>query len=454
MNDEQSLKSGGLGTLLSRRGFIKSFLAGSALTVSALNELNASIYQSITSLNQKFPEDESPDGAYWDSLRQHFLFEDGLIMMNNGTVGPMPKPVFNTLIKYFNLQVTNPFDVYNSLPDKKEEVRLKLANLVKASPEEVAMTANTTEGLNFAVSGLDLKEGDEVVVSNLEHSGAISPWRLKEKRFGIKIREVGFGLPPKNVAEIVDAIAAAITPRTKVISLGHTVYITGLISPLKELSQLAHEKGLLIIGDSAHGLGMLNLNLKEMGVDFFASSPYKWLGAPTGIGLFYVRKETQEKLWPTTVTGGWDTFKSARKYETLGQRADALVFALGEAIDFYNRIGMDRVEKRIKTLAGYLKRGLMKIPGIKVNTPEDPYLSGGLTAFSPEGVDPAQIEEYVRDKYNIVVRTIGSKEKGTYAVRVSTPIYIGFREIDMFLEGVRHLMERTSTQPTKSQRQK
>jgi len=454
MNEIPKADVNGLGGLLSRRRFMKYFLAGSALSVAALNELNASIYQSITSLNQKFLEDESPDGAYWDALREHFLFEDGLIMMNNGTVGPMPKPVFNTLIKYFKLQVTNPFDVYNSLPDRREEVRFKLANLVKASPEEVAMTANTTEGLNFAVNGLDLKEGDEVLVSNMEHSGAISPWRLKEKRFGIKIKEVAFGLPPKNVAEIVDGIAAGITPRTKVISLGHTVYITGLISPLKELSKLAHDKGLLIIGDSAHGLGMLNLSLKDMGVDFFASSPYKWLGAPTGIGLFYVRKEAQDKLWPTTVTGGWDTFKSARKYETLGQRADALVFALGEAIDFYNVIGMDRVERRIKTLAGYLKRELKEIPGIKVNTPDDPYLSGGLTAFSLEGVDPAQVEEYVREKYNIVVRTIGSKEKGTYAVRVSTPIFIGFKEIDMFLEGVKHLMGRTVPAVKKPGKQK
>jgi len=254
--------------------------------------------------------------------------------------------------------------------------------------------------------------------------------------------EAPLGLPPKNVDEIVDRFAAAITPRTKIISCGHTVYISGLISPLKELSKLAHDKGILIAGDSAHGLGMLDLNLKGMGVDFFASSPYKWLGAPTGVGLFFVRKEAQDKLWPTTVTGGWDTSTGAGKYEALGQRADALIFALGEAINFNNVIGKDRIEKRIKTLAAYLKRGLKNIPGIKVHTPDDPYLSGGLTAFSLDGVDADQVVEYVRDKYNIVVRTIGNKEKGTYGVRVSTPIYIGFKEIDMFLEGVQHLMSR------------
>ena len=425
----------------SRRDFFRYLAAGSAVSLAFLNKATAAVYQSISSLNQKYIGDESPDGLYWEGIRKQFLFEDGLIMMNNGTVGPMPKPVFNTLMKYFRVQVTNPYDVYNFIPTLKDEVRMKLANFINASPEEVVLAHNTTEGLNFVVNGLDMKEGDEVIVSNMEHPGSINPWKLKEKRYGIVIKQVPFGLPPKGVKEIVDAVAAAITPRTKIISVGHTVYVSGLISPIKELSQLAHEKGILIQADSAHGIGMLDLNMKELGVDFFASSPYKWLGAPTGVGLFYVRKEAQDKLWPTIVTGGWDTYKDARKYETHGQDADALVFALGEALDFQNAIGRKRIERRIKALAGYLKQELRKIPGVKVHTPDDPYLSGGLTAFSLDGVDPAKVVDYVREKYNLVVRTIGSKEAGTYAVRVSTPIYITYKDIDLLLEGVRDLVK-------------
>jgi isopenicillin-N epimerase len=425
----------------SRRDFFKRLAAGSAFSLALLNKATATVYQSITSLNQKFIGDESPDGLYWEGIKKQFLFEDGLIMMNNGTVGPMPKPIFNTLMKYFRLQVTNPYDVYNFIPTLKDEVRQKLAGFINASPEEVVLAHNTTEGLNFVVNGLDMKEGDEVIVSNMEHPGSINPWKLKEKRYGIKIKEVPFGLPPQGVSEVVDTIAAAITPRTKIISIGHTVYVSGLISPIKELSKLAHEKGILIQADSAHGIGMLDLNMKELGVDFFSSSPYKWLGAPTGVGLFYARKEAQDKLWPTIVSGGWDTFKDARKYETHGQDADALIFALGEALDFQNAIGRKRIERRIKALAGYLKQELRKIPGLKVHTPDDPYLSGGLTAFSLDGVDPAKVVDYVREKYNLVVRTIGSKEAGTYAVRVSTPIYISYRDIDLLLEGVRDLLK-------------
>ena len=426
---------------VTRREFVKYFVAGSALSLSALKELNASVYQSITSLNQKYIQDESPDGIYWDELRKHYLFEEGVIMMNNGTVGPMPKPVFNTLIRNFKVQCTNPFDTYNFIPRKIDEVRRKLAEFIGSSTDEVVITRNTTEGMNFVASGLDLGEGDEVILSTMEHPGGTHPWRMKAKRYGIAIKEVPIGLPPKSVDEFVGAFEEKITPNTKVISISHTVYISGLISPLKELCKMAHENGVLVLADSAHGIGMLDLNMEELGIDFFATSPYKWMGAPTGVGVLYVRKDVQDMLWPTIASSGWDTHKNAMKFETLSQRADALTIALGEAIDFQNVIGKQKVERRIKALAGYLKKELKNIPGLRLHTSEDPYISGGLTAFSIDGVEPKKIVDFVREKYNIVIRTVGSEEKGTYGIRVSTPIYVTYKHVDMLLEGIHHLVK-------------
>jgi isopenicillin-N epimerase len=426
-------------TGLSRRDFARYILAGSAVSLSALSELNAGIYQKVAALNQKYLDDEAPDGPFWEEIRKLFDFEDRFIMMNNGTLGPMPKPVFNTLMRYFRVQVANPYDSYNFLPTFREAVRTKLAAFVNASPDEIAITSNTTEGLNFVINGLDLEAGDEVLMSNLEHPGHIGPWKLKEKRAGIKISEVPLSPTARSVDEIVGGFAAAITPSTRVISVSHTVFITGLITPLKELSQLAHDKGLLILADSAHGIGMLDLDMKALGIDFFASSPYKWLGAPTGVGLLYVRKEALDKVYPTVVSSGWESQSRAAKLDPSGQRSDAMLFALDEALNFNNRIGKTRIERRIKVLAARLKQELAKVPGVKINTPVDPYLSAGLTAFSIGGQEP-KLVDYLREKYNLVVRTTGNPQAGTYGVRVSTPIYVSTKEVDMVVEGVRTLL--------------
>jgi selenocysteine lyase/cysteine desulfurase len=426
----------------SRRDFMRYLAAGSALSVAALDKLNAGIYQSITELNQKYVKEIAPDGRYWDAIRDKFMFQDGLIMMNNGTVGPMPKPVFNTLIKTFKVQATHPVDVYTYLPAKKEEVRSKIALFVNASPDEIAIVRNTTEGMNFVANGLDMQAGDEVLISSMEHPGGTHPWKIKEKRFNIKITEVPIGLPPQSVDEFVGQFEKAITPKTRIISVSHTVFISGLMAPIKELCTMAHDRGVLVAADSAHGIGMLDLNLTDMGMDFFCTSPYKWLGAPAGVGVFYVRKQAQDKLWPTICTSGWDNPDSARKFETLSQRADALIIALGEAVDFQRYIGKSRIETRIKSLAGHFREQLKSIPGIRLHTSDDPYLSGGLTAFSIEGVEPLDIVEYVRQKFNIVIRTVGSRDKGTYGVRVSTHMYINHSEVDLLFKGIAEVAAR------------
>jgi len=423
---------------MNRRKFFEYFAGVSAMSVLTLNKLNAEIYAGIADLNQNLLQD-SPDGTYWEAIRKHFIFQDDLVMMNNGTLGPMPEPVFNTLMKYFRIQATNPYDSYNFLPSFKENIRTKLADFIGAAPDEVAINRNTTEGMNLIAGGLDLEPGDEVLITTLEHPAGYYPWKMKEERAGIKLIEVPIGAPPKNADEIINAFEKHITTKTKVISISHTVYITGLIFPLKELSELAHSRNILVAADSAHGFGMLNLNMHDLGIDLWASSPYKWGGAPTGCGILYVKKDVQDRIWPTIASSGWDNKTSASRFETLGQRADPLFFALDEAMNFQNRIGRDRINRRIVTLAQRLKEGLKNIPGVLLHTSMDEYLSAGLTAFSVEGVEPERIVNYLREKYNIVIRTIGRDRDQTRGVRVSTHYYINADQVDMVLEGVQYL---------------
>jgi selenocysteine lyase/cysteine desulfurase len=422
---------------MDRRLFFRSMLGGSALTVAVMNDLNAAVYNSLKSLNGQFQT--SPDGVYWDAVRKHYLLENNLIMMNNGTVGPMPEPVFNTLMTNFEVQLKCPVDCYNYLSSQKDNIRGKVAKFINASPDEIALVRNTTEGMNFFANGLDMKPGDEVIITDLEHPGGIHPWRLKAKRYGIKVKEAHLNVPTNSVEEIIDSLKKEVTSKTKVISLSHTIFITGLIAPLKEISEFAHKNDILVLADSAHGLGMLNLDMKELGIDGWCTSPYKWFGAPPEAGVFYVRKEIQDRLWPSTASSGWDTRQSARKFETLSQRADPLLIALGEAVEFHNHIGKQRVARRVQTLGNYLRENLVNIPGVKLHLKNDPYLAAGLTAFSAKNVDPGYMVDYLREKYNIVIRTVGNEEKGTRGVRVSTNIYVSMKDIDKLLEGVEYL---------------
>jgi len=423
--------------LPSRRRFLKLLGGASAAGVMAVEELNAAVYESVARLNAALSHQESPDGAYWEALKKHYLFQDGLIMMNNGTVGPMPQPVFNTLTDSFHVQCTSPCDVYGTFGPRREEARAKVARFLGADPDEIVLTRNTTEGMNFVANGLELNPGDEILLSDMEHPAGIHPWRLKAERYGVVLTEAKIGLPPASVDEFVGAFEAALTPRTRVISVSHTVFISGLIAPIKELAEMAHRHGVLVLADSAHGPGMLSLDLHDMGVDFLAASPYKWLGAPCGTGILYVRRDVQERLWPTIANSGWDTGQGAARLETLGQQADPLVFALGEAVDFQTRVGKDRIHRRIHSLATGLKEGLAEIPGVRLHTSMDDYLSCGLTAFSMEGVDPENLVNYLRERYNLVIRTIGSEDRGTRGVRVSTHIFVSGEDVEKVLEGVR-----------------
>jgi selenocysteine lyase/cysteine desulfurase len=409
----------------------------SAAGILAVDELNAAVYDSVGRLNAALGGQESPDGAYWEALRKHYLFQDGLIMMNNGTVGPMPEPVFNTLTEGFRVQCTAPCEVYNTFSERREEVRGKVARFVGADPDEIVLTRNTTEGMNFVANGLELEPGDEILLSNMEHPAGLHPWRLKAKRYGVVLTEAPLGLPPASVDEFVGTFENALTPRTRVISISHTVFISGLIAPVKELTEMAHRHGVLVLADSAHGPGMVNMDLHDMGVDFLAASPYKWLGAPCGTGILYVRREVQDRLWPTIANSGWDSGEGAGRFETLGQRADPLVFALGEAVDFQTKVGKERIHRRIHSLATRLKEGLLEIPGVRLHTSMDDYLACGLTAFSVEGVEPETMVNYLRERYNLVIRTIGSEERGTRGARVSTHIFVSGEDVARVLEGVR-----------------
>lgn len=365
---------------------------------------------------------------FWKFLRQQFLFEPGLIYLNSGTTGAMPRPVFEASVRFLRMLAENPknrqFFEGLMMPN---EVRRKAAALIGAELEETALTRNTTEGINIVAHGLPLKAGDQVLLTNQEHAAGREPWRLRAKRDGIEVTEVNIPTPC-DAATFLNRFEAAITSRTRVIATPHIPTTTGMITPAREICALARSKGILTLLDGAHCSGQIRINVKDLGCDFYATSPHKWLHAPLGNGIFYVRQERQDMLWPLNAHGGWDTHRDARRYTTFGNRSWSSGMALGDAIDFANAIGIDRIEARQRTLMTDFKRQLLALPGVEPLTSSDPALYCAQSAFRIPKLGQQDVGTFLREKHNVIVGG------GRGRFRVDIAYFISPQELEKTVE--------------------
>jgi selenocysteine lyase/cysteine desulfurase len=385
------------------------------------------------------------DEGYWEKIREQFLLEEGLAYLNTGTVGPTPGPVYKAMVHYWQMMAQNPNENSAILQGRLEMIREKAAQFVGASAGEIAIVRNATEGNNLVCQGIDLKQGDEVLIGTLEHDSNRQPWQLKARRHAVAVKEVPIGTPPKSPEEILTAFQDAITSRTKVISVAHCDTVTGTYVPVKELAQLARSKGIFCFVDGAQALGMVALNLRDLGVDAYITTSHKWLAAPAGSGLLYVRRELHDRIWPNIVTENWSVYKDARKYDRLSRRPWPVVAALEDAMDFQLAIGRQRIEQRMRSLAGYLRSAAAEIPHVQLFTSNDPRLSGGMTSLGLDNVPPARLREHLRQRFDVYVaaRAKGNRypadPHGLEGIRVSSHYYNTFEQMDRVLQALNEL---------------
>lgn len=264
----------------------------------------------------------------WGQVRERFAIEPGLSYLNTGTFGPPLLEALDIETKD-RLAMSRNYPVHfvdhymtKNLPDLVGQ----MASFVGALPDEIAFTTGSTESMSYIANGLDLREGDEILATTHEHQAGAYPWILAGKRRGCWLRLAPFKTPVTRSQEVVDAIAAAITPRTRVLSICHINYTDGFIMPVKELVALGKSRGLITVVDGAQAIGMIDLNIRDIGCDFYAGSLHKWLGCPYGTGLLYVRDGMRDKLWPSVVEGydGWDDT------DFYGVKAQGLAVNFGE----------------------------------------------------------------------------------------------------------------------------
>jgi selenocysteine lyase/cysteine desulfurase len=431
---------------MTRRGFLGGSVA------AAVGGLSSGLFEQALAAQMKAPPVAMPlgalkpsgavDEAYWAAVRSQFNLVDGFTFMNNGTYGPSPRVVLDTNDRINREMAENPADNYRN--EARDEVRAQVAAFVGASPDEIALTRSTTEGMNVFACGLDWKPGDEVLFNTHEHGGGWRPYQTLAERYGIKIVRIEIPSPPESVSQLLDLYEKAFTPRTRVLMMSHITYVTGLVLPMKELADLAHGKGALISVDGAHPLGMLDLDLHASGVDHYAAAGQKWLLAGSGTGMLYVKKSVQDRIWPLM---GWTDPKQrdergARKYEDAGQRHVPSVLGMADAVAFQETIGKKNIEARVRELSTRLRNGLRQIDGVRLWTSNDPQFAAGLTAFSVRDVPMENVVKGVMEHSRVWIRTMTTGNLN--AVRASTHFYNSPQEVDRLLEGVEYVSKNAS----------
>ncbi len=370
--------------------------------------------------------------AYWNEIRKQFLIPEDEIYLNNGTVGSSPAPVLRAVFDGYTstekLDETDPEDYPIWGYGPWNEYRDPLAAFVGCNRDEIALVRNATEANSYIANGIDMKPGDEVLMTDQEHPGGEQPWQLKAKRYGVVVKKITLPKPVKDGPQVLNLFNDAITPRTRVIFFSHITTVTGVVLPAKDICALARSKGILSAVDGAHVTGMMQLNIPDIGCDMYSSSPHKWLQAPKGSGYLYVREEVVGRVWNTIATEGWEDEKiKAERFQRIGSSNVPSLDGLRAAIQMANAIGMDRIEARHRASANFMLAEMTK-RGAESWTSPDPKLRCAIVTVNVPPIQRMKLEDWLWKTKKIRIRG-GEPSK----LRLSTPYYLRKQDIDAFL---------------------
>jgi selenocysteine lyase/cysteine desulfurase len=374
-----------------------------------------------------------PD-RYWAELRRQWLLAADHINLNCGSVGCSPLPVLNAVIDHLLAaeafrEPAYPWFGYEE-NTRLRELRDALAAYLHCRRDEMALVRNATEANNVVCNGLDLQPKDEVLLTDQEHPGGRCCWEQKAARHGIRLNYVALPRPPVSVDEIVERFARALTPRTRIVVFSHITTTTGLLLPVKELCRLARERGVLTHVDGAHAIGQIPLDLHDLGCDFYASSPHKWLLAPKGCGTLYVREELLPRLWVTIAASGWRDYNlKAYRFSNIGTSNLSVMVGLKAALDFHQALGPAHVYARIHELAGRVRDRLKRYPRLRLANASGDAFYAGLVSFEPTQGNLQRVQAELAARR---IRVAG----GPGRIRVATHIFTQPTELNAFFDAV------------------
>lgn len=424
-----------------RRSFLKKSAAlglGAFGLDSLFNQLHA---ESLSHAGRLWNEADPANEAYWSVIQDAYTAsKSDIIILNNGGVSPSPVAVQVALEKY-NLQAAQgpSYYMWRIMDKGREPLRERLASLAGTDPEEIAINRNATEALNTVIFGLPLQKGDEVIGTKQDYPNMIQAWKQRQLREGIVYKQLSFDFPIENDEVIVKAYENAITPRTKVLHVTHIINWVGQIMPVRKICDMAKKRGIEVVVDGAHTFGLLDYKIPDLNCDYFGTSLHKFLSAPVGSGMMWIKKEKISKIWPL-VCNSEPQGSNIRKFETLGTRSFCIEQAIGEAINFQEAVGTRRKQERIHFLKKYWAEKAAKIPGVKIHTSLKPEYSCAIAGVSVEGLKPGEVDKQLIEKYKI--HTVGIEWENISCVRVTPHVYTKLEHLDRLVEALEKIARR------------
>ncbi|WP_295672500.1 aminotransferase class V-fold PLP-dependent enzyme [uncultured Mucilaginibacter sp.] len=414
-----------------RRVFLKqaAALAGAFSVNSLFNQAHAADWKQASQKVKHLSDAQiAEDEDFWRVIQQSYTVNPNIINLNNGGVSPSPLVVQQAVERYNQLSNEGPsYYMWRILDQGREPLREKLAELAGTLPDEIAINRNSTEALNTMIYGVDLKAGDEVIGTKQDYPHMIQAYRKRAIRDGIVYKQISFDFPIEDDAEIVKAYEDAITPKTKLIHITHMINWVGQIMPVQKISDMAHAKGIEVLVDGAHSFGLLDFKIPDLHCDYFGTSLHKFLSAPIGSGMLWIKKEKIENVWPM-VCGDKPHDGDIRKFEDLGTRSFPIEQGIGEAINFHEGIGSKRKEERIRFLKNYWASKVQHIPKVKLHTSLNAKYSCAICGISIDGMTPGELDNALFEKYKI--HTVGIVWENINCVRVTPHVYTSLNDLD------------------------
>jgi isopenicillin-N epimerase len=429
-------------TMQSRRQFLETISVPAAAALAGAPLVNARFRVGAAELARELashpgtPAQVAGDEDFWVEVQRAFTVDRSLVNLNNGGVSPSPSFVQDAMKKHLDLANKAPtYYMWQIQQPMREGVRQRMAREWGVDPEEIAFVRNASEGLQICQFGLDLQRGDEVLTTTQDYPRMITTFRQRERREGVVLKQVMVPVPSEDPAEIVRIFEEAITPRTRMILICDMINLTGQVFPVRALADLGRRRDIPVIVDGAHGLAHLHFKIPDLGCDYYAVSLHKWLFAPHGTGLLYVRRDRIPGLWPLMAAPeGMDG--DIRKFEEIGTHPAANALAIAEALTFHQGIGGARKEARLRYLRDYWAKALLEHDRFHLHTSLDPRFSCGIGNVQLRGVDSGDLSSWLWTRHRIITTVI--KHPEFQGVRVTASVYTHLEELDRFVEAMVH----------------